>query len=175
MILCSEEFAKAIDKGIFPGTQGGPLMHIIAAKAVCLKEAMQPEFVEYQKQVVKNAAALAKTLSDCGQKLVSGGTDNHLMLLNVGVRGTTGKEVEALLDRAHITANKNTIPFETLSPFVTSGIRLGTPSVTTRGMKEPQMKIIGESISKIVTDGEAAIEEVSAQVEQLCREFPLYK
>ncbi|KKI51219.1 serine hydroxymethyltransferase [Christensenella hongkongensis] len=175
MILCSEELAKAVDKAIFPGTQGGPLMHVIAAKAVSFEEALQPEFKEYQKQIIKNAQALAQSLKDNGLRLVSGGTDNHLMLVDVGEKGKTGKEVEALLDTANITVNKNTIPFETLSPFVTSGIRIGTPSVTTRGMKEEQMNEIGGLIAKIIMDGESAAQAVKDSVISLCEEFPLYK
>ena len=175
MILCSEEYAKAVDKAIFPGTQGGPLMHVIAAKAVSFQEALQPEFKQYQQQIVKNAAALAKTLTDNGIRLVSGGTDNHLMLVDVGKQGKTGKEVEALLDSAHITVNKNTIPFETLSPFVTSGIRIGTPAATTRNMKEAQMEIIGGLIAKMIKEGESAKDDVTRQVFALCEEFPLYK
>lgn len=174
MILCAEEFAKQIDKAIFPGIQGGPLMHVIAAKAVCFKEAMEPSFKEYQTQVVKNAAALAAALMENGMTLVSGGTDNHLMLVNVGKKNRTGKEVEALLDKAHITVNKNTIPFETLSPFVTSGIRIGTPAATTRGFKEAEMKTIAGLITKIIEEGEAATEVTSKQVSALCERFPLY-
>ncbi|MGI6153487.1 MAG: serine hydroxymethyltransferase [Christensenellaceae bacterium] len=174
MILCTEEHAKAVDKGIFPGTQGGPLMHIIAAKAVCFKEAMTDEFKAYQKQIVKNAAALSKALMDNGQRIVSGGTDNHLMLVDVGAKGKTGKEIEALLDEAGITANKNTIPFETLSPFVTSGIRLGTPAVTTRGMVEKDMETIGGLVSGIINEGEGAISKTKEQVAALCGAYPLY-
>ncbi len=174
MILCAEEYAKIIDKAIFPGIQGGPLMHVIAAKAVCFKEAMSPEFKSYQQQVVKNAAALAQALKENGLKLVSGGTDNHLMLVNVGEKNRTGKEVEALLDKSHITVNKNTIPFEKLSPFVTSGIRIGTPAVTTRGMKENEMKTIAGLIAKIIGEGEGAIAETTKQVTELCDKFPLY-
>ena len=174
MILCGEEYAKAIDKAIFPGIQGGPLMHVIAAKAVCFKEAMTEEFNQYQRQVVKNASTLASALMDNGLTLASGGTDNHLMLLNVGKKGKTGKETEAMLDRSHITVNKNTIPFETLSPFVTSGIRIGTPAVTTRGMKEPEMKAIAGMIARIINEGESAVEETGRQVFELCKRFPLY-
>lgn len=175
MILCAEEYAKTVDKAIFPGTQGGPLMHVIAAKAVSFKEALQPEFKEYQQQIVKNAAALAKALMDNGLRLVSGGTDNHLMLVDVGQKEKTGKEVEALLDTVHITVNKNTIPFETLSPFVTSGIRIGTPSVTTRGMKEKEMETIGRLIADMVQNGEASSAAVQQGVAELCEAFPLYK
>lgn len=175
MILCSEEYAKIVDKAIFPGTQGGPLMHVIAAKAVSFHEALQPEFKEYQKQIVKNAAALAKTLTDNGLRLVSGGTDNHLMLVDVGEKEKTGKEIEALLDTVNITVNKNTIPFETLSPFVTSGIRIGTPSVTTRGMKETEMETIGKLIADMILGGEASSDKVKKSVSELCEAFPLYK
>ncbi|MEG0784751.1 MAG: serine hydroxymethyltransferase [Christensenella sp.] len=175
MILCSEEYAKTVDKAIFPGTQGGPLMHVIAAKAVSFHEALQPEFKEYQKQIVKNAAVLAKTLTDSGVRIVSGGTDNHLMLVDVGEKEKTGKEIEALLDTVNITVNKNTIPFEKLSPFVTSGIRIGTPSVTTRGMKEPEMVKIGNLIADMIINGEASSDNVKQGVSELCNEFPLYK
>jgi glycine hydroxymethyltransferase len=174
MILCGEEYAKAVDKAVFPGIQGGPLMHVIAAKAVCFKEAMSEGFNVYQKQVVKNASALAEALMANGLTLASGGTDNHLMLVNVGKKEKTGKEIEALLDRAHITVNKNTIPFETLSPFVTSGIRIGTPAVSTRGMKEPEMKEIAGMIASLIDDGESAVETVSEKVFALCKRFPLY-
>ncbi len=175
MILCREELAKDIDKGIFPGTQGGPLMHTIAAKAVCLQEALQPAFQSYQQQIVKNARTLAKTLTDAGVRLVSGGTDNHMMLVDLTPKGRTGKEVEGLLDQAHITVNKNTIPFETLSPFVTSGVRIGTPAVTSRGMQEKEMESIGKLIAKIINDGEAAISSVTNDVLELCKAFPLYE
>ena len=175
MILCKEEYAKQIDKAIFPGTQGGPLMHVIAAKAVCFQEALQPEFKEYQAQIIKNAAALAKSLMENDVRLVSGGTDNHLMLADVYSKGMTGKEAEALLDEAHITVNKNTIPTETLSPFVTSGIRIGTPAITTRGFKEEEAAKVGEWIAQIVTEGESAVEKVKTEVAKLCAKFPLYK
>ncbi len=174
MILCAEEYAKIVDKAVFPGIQGGPLMHVVAAKAVCFKEAMSPDFKAYQQQVVKNAAALAQALQENGLKLVSGGTDNHLMLVNVGEKNRTGKEVEALLDKSHITVNKNTIPFEKLSPFVTSGIRIGTPAVTTRGMKETEMKTIAGMIARIISEGEGAAAEIAKQVGELCSRFPLY-
>ncbi len=174
MIMCKQKYAKDIDKAVFPGTQGGPLMHIIAAKAVALKEAMQPEFAEYQHQIVKNAKALAQSLMKRGLKLVSDGTDNHLMLLNLSGMGITGKELEELLDEVNITVNKNTIPFDTQSPFVTSGIRIGTPSVTTRGMREPEMDTIAELIYRMVKEGRQAKEEVKAQVQKLCQKFPLY-
>lgn len=174
MIMCKEQYAKEIDKAIFPGMQGGPLMHIIAAKAAAFGEALKPEFKEYQTQVVKNAAAMAQRFSENGIRLVSGGTDNHLMLLNLTDEDVTGKELEKLLDDAHITVNKNTVPFETRSPFVTSGIRIGTPSVTTRGMKEPEMIQIADLITKTVREREAAIPFVSAAVATLCKAFPLY-
>ena len=174
MILCREQYAKAIDKAIFPGTQGGPLMHIIAAKAVCLKEAMQEDFRAYQRQIVKNAAAMAQEFDRLGVRMVAGGTDNHLMLLNLTGTGVTGKALEKMLDLANITVNKNTVPFETLSPFVTSGIRVGTPAVTSRGMKEPEMVKIAGFIHRIIQEGEAAIPEVKAQVLAMLDDFPLY-
>ena len=174
LILCKEEYAKAIDKAIFPGTQGGPLMHIIAAKAVCLHEAMQPEFKAYQHAIRMNAQALAKALTERGVKLVSGGTDNHLMLIDLTGSGVTGKELEKLLGQANITVNKNTIPKETLSPMVTSGVRIGTPAVTTRGMREAEMVEIADLIAQTIQNGEAAIPAVKARVEALCANFPLY-
>ena len=175
MILCREPYAKAIDKAIFPGTQGGPLMHIIAAKAVCFKEAAGEDFKTYQHQIIVNARALAAGLTAKGLRLVSGGTDNHMMLLNLTGTGRTGKELENLLVRANVTVNKNTVPFETLSPFVTSGIRVGTPAVTSRGMKEPEMEIIAGFIARLAESGEDAIPEVKAQVLALCENFPLYE
>ena len=174
LILCKEELGKKIDSGVFPGSQGGPLMHIIAAKAVCFGEALQPEFREYQKQVVKNAAALAETLQKQGIRLVSGGTDNHLMLADVMSCGKTGAEVQELLDEANITANKNTIPFDTQSVKLTSGMRFGSPAVTTRGMKEEEMRLIGGFISTLMDHGESAVPAVKEQVIKLCRRFPLY-
>ncbi len=174
MILCKEELAKAIDKAVFPGTQGGPLMHIIAAKAVALGEAMTDEFKEYQKQIVKNAARLCDGLKNRGIRIVSNGTDNHLMLLDLSKTGITGKELEAYLDEVHITANKNTIPNETLSPFVTSGLRIGTPAVTTRGFKEEQMDIIANWIADTVFDHEGSKARISEEVSELCRKFPIY-
>ena len=174
LILCKKEFAKAIDKAIFPGTQGGPLMHTIAAKAVCFREAMEDSFIEYQKQVVKNAAVMAERLKANGLRLVSGGTDNHLMLVDVSEKGTTGKEIEALLDRAHITVNKNTIPFEKLSPFVTSGIRIGSPSITSRGLKEDEASVIADLVSRIIYEKEDAIESVAAEVDRICSSHPVY-
>lgn len=175
MILCKEEYKKAIDKGIFPGTQGGPLMHVIAAKAVCFKEALTPEFNEYQKQIIANAKAMCSRLIENGIRIVSGGTDNHLMLIDVHEKGTTGKKVEALLDLANITVNKNTIPFETLKPTVTSGIRVGTPAITTRGFKEEQCLVVADLLTKIICEGEDAVPAVKEQAITLCREFPLYK
>lgn len=175
MILCKEQYAKAIDKAIFPGTQGGPLEHVIAGKAVCFKEAQSDAFRAYQHQIVRNAKAMAKAFTDEGIRLVSGGTDNHLMLLDLTGTGVTGKELEALLGRANITVNKNTIPKETLSPFVTSGVRIGTPAVTTRGMKEPEMVQIAQWIAKLIREGEAAVEAVRRQVLDLCARFPLYE
>ena len=174
MILCREEYAKAIDKAIFPGTQGGPLMHVIAGKAVCLKEAMSDDFKAYQQQIVKNAAALAAELQKQGLRLVSGGTDNHLMLVDLSALDCTGKDLEKRLDAAHITVNKNTIPFETRSPFVTSGVRIGTPAATSRGMKEPEMALIGQWIAKLAKEGDSAVEEVKQGVLKLCERFPLY-
>ena len=173
-ILCKEELAKKIDSAVFPGTQGGPLMHIIAAKAICFKEDLSDDFKAYQKQVVKNAAALAKTLQDGGVRLVSGGTDNHLMLADVMSLGRTGAQVQELLDMANITANKNTIPFETLSVRETSGMRFGSPAVTTRGMKEDEMRLIGESIVRLIREGESAVPAVREQTIALCERFPLY-
>lgn len=175
MILCKEAFAKQIDKAIFPGTQGGPLMHTIAAKAVCLQEALRPEFKAYQQQVVKNAETLANGLTQRSVKLVSGGTDNHLILVDLGAEGRTGKEVEALLDAANITANKNTVPGETRSPFVTSGIRLGTPAVTSRGLKEADMELVAGYIARIISEGEAAVPEVKEGVLALTKKYPLYE
>ena len=175
MILSNnEEIAKKIDKAVFPGTQGGPLMHILAAKAVALGEALTDEYKEYQKQVVKNAAALATALTDEGFEIVSGGTDNHLMLLKLIKEGITGKELEHRLDEVHITANKNTVPNDPQSPFITSGLRLGTPAVTTRGFKEEEMKKIAHWIRLIVDDFEANKETVSKQVTELCEKFPIY-
>ena len=174
LILCKEELGKQIDKAIFPGTQGGPLMHIIAAKAVAFKEAMSDDFKKYQQQIVKNAKKLANELIERGVSLVSGGTDNHLMLIDLTSKGKTGKEIEALLDMAHITANKNAIPFDKQTPFVTSGIRVGTPAVTSRGMKEDDMVIIAECIADIIDNGEAAVERCSAKVTALCEKYPIY-
>lgn len=174
LILCKEELKKKINSAVFPGTQGGPLMHIIAAKAVCFQEALRPEFKEYQTQVVKNAAALADELQAQGLRLVSGGTDNHLMLCDVMSKGKTGMEVQELLDAANITANKNTIPFDTQSVKLTSGMRFGSPAATTRGMKEQEMHQIGAMIARLVDEGEGAVPQVKEQVIDLCRQFPLY-
>jgi len=174
MILCKEKYAKLIDKAIFPGTQGGPLMHVIAAKAVCFGEALKPEFNEYQKQIVKNAQALANGLMEEGFNLVSGGTDNHLMLVDLRNRGITGKAAEKALDSVRITVNKNTIPNDPQSPFVTSGIRLGTPAVTTRGMKEEDMRQIARAISLALEDLDKNREEVLGIVDELCKRYPLY-
>lgn len=174
IIMCKEQYAKAIDKAIFPGTQGGPLMHTIAAKAVAFKEALSPAFKEYQTQVVKNAAAMAKKFTENGVRLVSGGTDNHLMLVDLRKENVTGKELEALLDKAHITANKNTIPFETASPFVTSGVRIGTPAITSRGMKEAEAQIIADLVTEVIRGKEEAVESVGKKVGALCEKFPIY-
>jgi len=177
LILCKKEYAKKIDKAIFPGIQGGPLMHIIAAKAVSFKEALNDDFNEYQKQVIKNAKALGETLQNFGMKLVSGGTDNHLLLVNLNNMDVTGKEAEEALDKVAITVNKNTVPFETRSPFVTSGIRIGTPAVTTRGMKEEEMKQIGEFIYRAVKnhDNEDELSEIKEEVINLTSNFELIK
>lgn len=174
LILCKEELGKQIDKAIFPGTQGGPLMHIIAAKAVAFKEAMSDEFKNYQQQIVKNAKKLSNELIERGVSLVSGGTDNHLMLIDLTSKGKTGKEIEALLDKAHITANKNAIPFDKQTPFVTSGIRVGTPAVTSRGMKEEDMVVIAECIADIIDNGEEAVERSAKKVAALCEKYPIY-
>lgn len=174
MILCREELAKQIDKAVFPGTQGGPLMHIIAAKAVALGEALTDEFKAYQTQIVKNAATLADALKKNGIELVSDGTDNHLMLLKLTNFDITGKELEHRLDEVHITANKNTIPNDPNSPFVTSGLRIGTPAVTARGFKEKEMLLIADWIKDIITDFDANKERITAEVQALCAQFPIY-
>ncbi len=174
VIMCKEEYGKAIDKAVFPGIQGGPLMHIIAAKAVAFKEALQPEFKEYQAQIVKNAAAMADEFDKLGVKMVSGGTDNHLILLNLTDKGLTGKELEHMLDEVHITVNKNAIPFDVQKPFVTSGIRIGTPAITSRGMKEAEARKIARLIAEIIDKKQAAYEHVTAEVAELCKAFPLY-
>ncbi len=186
MILCRPEFAKQINSAVFPGMQGGPLMHVIAAKAVAFGEALQPDFTAYQKRVIENSKALAETLQSKGLRIVSGGSDNHLMLLDVGASGLTGKEVEAALDLVHITVNKNTIPFETKSPFVTSGIRVGTPAVTTRGLGTEEMRKIGGWIARVCdtlkgmpSEGRALPADVAEQIKKevgaLCAKFPIYK
>jgi glycine hydroxymethyltransferase len=176
MILCHEKWAKETDKLLFPGVQGGPLMHVIAAKAVAFKEALSPEFKAYQAQIVKNAKALAAALTGEGWRLVSGGTDNHLMLIDVFAKGITGKIAEKALDRAGITVNKNTIPFDTNSPMVASGIRVGTPALTTRGMKEADMAKVGLLISRALSavENDTALDEVKRDVKRLCDQFPLY-
>ena len=169
-----EEIAKKIDRAMFPGTQGGPLMHIIAAKAVALGEALRPEFKSYQAQIVKNAKVLAETLLEGGIDLVSGGTDNHLMLLDLRKLEMTGKELEDRLDRVHITVNKNSIPGDTQPALVTSGVRIGTPAMTTRGMKEAEMRIIGDMILKAIFDFESTRGEILSMVDELCVKYPLY-
>lgn len=174
LILCRAELAQRIDKAIFPGTQGGPLMHIIAAKAVALGEALTEEFKEYQKQIIKNAAVLSKALTDEGFRIVSGGTDNHLMLIDLRPFGITGKEMEKRLDEVHITVNKNTIPNDPEKPFVTSGIRVGTPAVTSRGFKEDEMLMIAKWLKEVAVDFENSKERVSSQVVALCEKYPVY-
>ncbi|MFN8091731.1 MAG: serine hydroxymethyltransferase [Vicinamibacteria bacterium] len=176
MVLCREGWAKEIDKAVFPGVQGGPLMHVVAAKAVAFKEALAPEWKAYQRQIVANAASLAKTLQGEGWRLVSGGTDNHLMLVDVFAKGITGKVAEKALDKAGITANKNTIPFDTNSPMVASGIRLGTPALTSRGMKEADMVEVGKLVSRALhaVENETALAEVKKDVRKMCDRFPLY-
>ena len=176
MVLCRAAFAKDLDRNVFPGLQGGPLAHIIAAKAVCFKEAAEPAFAAYQRQIAANAARLAAALTAAGLRLVSGGTDNHLMLVDVFSKGITGKVAEAALGKAAITVNKNTIPFDKNPPMVASGIRIGTPAVTTRGMREPEMDLIGELITRALKtpEDDRALATVRAEVEALCRKFPLY-
>ncbi len=176
MIMCMEEYAKQIDRTIFPGIQGGPLMHVVAAKAVCFKEALMPDFKTYQEQVVKNAKTIADELMNNNFDLISGGTDNHLMLVDLTNKGITGKEAEAALQNSGIIVNKNTIPFETLSPFVTSGIRIGTPSLTTRGMKEEEMKQTADMITRVLLDIEnkEVQLEVKGEINELCKNFPIY-
>ena len=174
LILCKKELAKQIDKAIFPGTQGGPLMHVIAAKAVAFGEALKPEFIAYQQQVVNNAKVLAKALMQRGFKLVSGGTDNHLMLVDLSNTDLSGKELEARLDEVNITLNKNTVPNEKRSPFITSGVRIGTPAVTTRGMGEEEMKQIAGFIYDIAFNYENSKQKVKQQVIELCKKFPIY-
>ena len=177
LILCRERYAKDLDRTLFPGVQGGPLMHIIAAKAVCFKEAMQPAFADYQRQVVANARRLAASIGSHGFRLVSGGTDNHLMLVDVFSKGLTGKVAEAALGKAGITVNKNAIPFDQNPPMVASGIRVGTPAITTRGMREADVDQIGDLIARVLAspDDERALGMVKSEVERLCRKFPLYQ
>jgi glycine hydroxymethyltransferase len=177
MVMCRAQYAKDLDRAVFPGLQGGPLMHIIAAKAVCFKEALEPDFADYQRQIVTNAARLAAGLSAAGFRLVSGGTDNHLMLVDVFSRGLTGKVAEAALGKAGITVNKNAIPFDQNPPMVASGIRIGTPAITSRGMREQEMDLIGELIARALAspDDEAVLARVKSEVETLCRKFPLYR
>ena len=176
MVLCRAQYAKDLDRALFPGVQGGPLMHIIAAKAVCFKEAMEPGFVDYQRQIVANAQRLARGLSSAGFRLVSGGTDNHLMLVDVFSKGLTGKVAEAALGKAGITVNKNAIPFDKNPPMVASGIRVGTPAVTSRGMREPEMDLVAEYISRALAtpENDSVLGSIRAEVEGLCRKFPLY-
>lgn len=175
IIMCKEEHAKVINKAIFPGTQGGPLMHIIAAKAVCFGEALKPEFKVYQEQVLKNAKALAEALVEEGFNLVSGGTDNHLMLVDLQNMGITGKELQNRLDEVYITVNKNAVPNDPASPFVTSGIRIGTPAVTTRGLKEEDMRTIAKLIKLTITDFDTKADEIRAAVDEICAKYPLYE
>jgi len=176
LILCRAQYAKDVDKAVFPGAQGGPLMHVIAAKAVCFKEAMEPTFAGYQRQILANAQALARALSSHGFRLVSGGTDNHLMLVDVFSKGVTGKAAEAALGKAGITVNKNAIPFDQNPPMVASGIRVGTPALTTRGMREAEMEQVGALVARVLAapDDDRALGAVKAEVERLCRQFPLY-
>jgi glycine hydroxymethyltransferase len=177
MVMCREQFAKDLDRAVFPTVQGGPLMHIIAAKAVCFKEALEAGFREYQQQVISNASALSEALSDAGFRIVSNGTDNHLMLVNVFVRGLTGAQAEKSLERAGITVNKNAIPFDTQPPMKASGIRIGTPALTTRGMKEDDMRLIAEWISETLADPESdsVRQSVRSRVNELCEQFPMYE
>ena len=168
------DIAKKIDTAMFPGTQGGPLMHIIAAKAVCFKEALSPEFKAYQQGIVNNSKALAERLMQRGVELVSGGTDNHLMLISLLNREMTGKQLEKLLDKAHITANKNTVPGETRSPFITSGLRVGTPAITTRGMGTAEMTLIADMLADVIERGEEAVDDVGCRALELTDRFPLY-
>lgn len=174
IILCKEELGKRIDHAVFPGTQGGPLMHVIAAKAICLREAMLPGFKEYQAQIVKNAAVLADTLTQGGVRLTTGGTDNHLMLADVASKNRTGLEVQQLLDKANITANKNAIPFDPLPRAETSGVRFGTPAITTRGMKEKETEQIGKWILEIIEHGDDVVERIKGEVVEMCSKHPLY-
>jgi glycine hydroxymethyltransferase len=175
MILCREELAKAVDKAIFPGSQGGPLMHVIAGKAVCFGEALTPAFRDYQTRIVENAAAMAEAFRERGINMVTGGTDNHLMLLDLRGTGITGKELETRLDEVHITLNKNAIPGDPEKPTVTSGVRIGTPSVTTRGLGKPEMVTIADLITRTIRDFDASREDIAASVAEICRRFPLYE
>ncbi len=175
MILCKEEYAKIIDKAVFPGTQGGPLMHVIAGKAAAFGEALKPEFKQYQEQILKNAKAMSERFLELGVKLVSGGTDNHLMLLDLSDKDVTGKELEKMLDEVNITVNKNAIPFDKQKPFVTSGIRIGTPSITTRGFKEDDCRKVAELITEIIEKKEVAFDFVRAEVKKLIDKYPLYE
>ena len=172
--MCREQYGKAIDKAIFPGTQGGPLMHVIAGKAVCFGEALKPEFKDYQAQIIKNAKALEAAFRAEGIKMVSDGTDNHLLLLDFSGTEMTGKLLETLLEEANITVNKNTVPNEARSPFVTSGVRVGTPAVTSRGFKEADMAKVAKWIARVVREGENAVPSVKAEVEAFMKGFPLY-
>jgi glycine hydroxymethyltransferase len=176
LVLCREQYAKDLDRAVFPGVQGGPLMHIVAAKAVCFKEALEPSFAGYQRQIAANAARLAASLTGHGFRLVSGGTDNHLMLVDVFSKGLTGKVAEAALGKAGITVNKNAIPFDQNPPMVASGIRIGTPAITTRGMREAEMDQVGDLIARVLStpDDDRALGMVKDEVERLCRNFPLY-
>lgn len=175
MIMCKEQYAKQIDKAIFPGTQGGPLMHVIAGKAAAFGEALKPEFKAYQEQILKNSKAMSERFIENGVKLVSGGTDNHLMLLDLSDKDVTGKELETLLDEVHITLNKNAIPFDKQKPTVTSGVRIGTPSVTTRGFKEDDCRLVADLITLIINKKQEAFDEVSKQVKMLTEKYPMYK
>ncbi len=177
MIMCKKKYAKDLDREIMPGIQGGPLMHVIAAKAVAFKEALKPSFKEYQRHIVKNARALAANMANLGHHVVSGGTDTHLMLISFIERNITGKVVEEALEKAGITVNKNTVPFDPQKPFVTSGIRMGTPALTTRGMKEPEMETIAGLIDRVISNlgDEDVYPQVKQQVLDLCQRFPLYK
>jgi glycine hydroxymethyltransferase len=176
MVLCKAEHAKTVDSKVFPGMQGGPLMHVIAAKAVAFKEALSPEFKIYQQQIVKNAQALAGVLKQNGFRLTSGGTDNHLMLVDLRKSELTGKVAQETLEKARITVNRNAVPFDTRSPFVTSGIRIGTPAVTTRGMKEKEMEMIGDFITRALANpsNDGALRAIATEVSELCRRFPVY-
>jgi glycine hydroxymethyltransferase len=177
LILCREDLAKAVNRNVFPGAQGGPLMHVIAGKAVCFHEALQPDFKDYQVQIVRNAQALSRSLAEAGWRIVSGGTDNHVFLVDVGTKGLTGKQAEKSLEEAGITVNKNTIPFDPLPPMVTSGIRIGTPALTTRGMKEAEMEEIGRLIGRVLDapDDESVRRSVRARVAEMTAGFPMYR